>query len=333
MNNTAERLSAGASVGNLLGKYWLAILTVATYLVLAALAPSFRTFSNLMTILISACVICISGLGLTCILSTGELDFGAGTELAAGTVIYGLILGYTPIKSIWLALLITIAFMAVYGALNAFLHIKLKIPAFIATFALSYLLKGAGQIVMTKVCKGYTTLYNQRGWPDDFGFFGQSYIGPIPVAVIVLIVVCALVFMYTEGTKWGRYLYAVGANPRACDYLGINSNFQKFLGCVLCAVLCGLAGVRQASMTKTSTITCGDSALMSGLSVMMIGATFLKPGVFNVAGTIVGALLVAMLNNGLVIVGLTQWLRDLISALILLAAIVMVVVFKHRASK
>ena len=326
-------LTTRQTIGGLLSRYWLAILTVITYIVLASLAPSFRTFSNLMTILISACVICISGLGLTCILSTGELDFGAGTELAAGTVIYGLVLGYTPINSIWIALLITIVIMALYGALNAFLHIKLKIPAFIATFALSYLLKGVGQIVMTNVCNGYTTLYNQRGWPDDFGFFGQSYIGPIPVAVIMLVVVCTLVFLYTEVTKWGRYLYAVGANSRACDYLGISSNFQKFLGFVLCAVLCGLAGVMQASMTRTSTITCGDSALMNGLSVMMIGATFLKPGVFNVAGTIVGALLVAMLNNGLVIVGLTQWLRDLILALILLAAIVMVVVFKHKASK
>lgn len=331
MNDSGKALNG--SLGNTLGKYWLAILTVATYLILAASAPAFRTFSNLMTILISACVICISGLGLTCILSTGELDFGAGTELAAGTVIYGVILGYTPIKSIWLALLITIAFLALYGGLNAFLHIKLRIPAFIATFALSYLLKGSGKMLMSKVCKGYTTLYNQRGWPDDFGLFGQSYVGPIPVAVIMLAVVCIIVFIYTERTKWGRYLYAVGANPRACDYLGINSNFQKLLGFVLCSVLCGLAGVMQASMTKTSTITCGDSALMNGLSVMMIGATFMKPGVFNVAGTIVGALLVAMLNNGLVIVGLSQWIRDLISGLILIAAIIMVVVFKHRASK
>lgn len=327
-----KEISAGR-LGSFMGKYWLAILTVVTYIVLAAAAPTFRTVSNLMTILISACVICISGLGLTCILSTGEMDFGAGTELAAGTVLYGVLLGYTPVNNIWLALLIVIVIMAIYGAINAFLHIKLKIPAFIATFALSYLLKGSGKMLMSKVCNGYTTLYNATGWPANFGFFGQSYIGPIPIAVIVLAVVCAVVFIYTERTKWGRYLYAVGANPKACNYLGINSDQQKMIGFVLCSMLCALAGVLQASMTKTSTITCGDTALMNGLAVMMIGATFMKPGVFNVAGTIVGALLVAMLNNGLVIVGLEQWIRDLISALILLAAIVMVVVFKHRSAK
>lgn len=310
-----------------LGKYWLALLTVATFIVFSCLEPRFLSWNNFMVILCQACITCVIAIGNTFIMATGELDFSSGTQCAAATVIMGLLLKQPNFNSYIGAVIITLVFMALFGCFNAFVHITLGLPAFIATFGTSYLLQGIFRVITKD--KMYNNL---QAWPASFTYLGQGYIfGVIPVLVVVLIILSVLAALYTERTKWGRYLYALGSNPVACDYLGINAKAQKLRGFILCSVFCAISGIMQGSMANMASINIGSSTMMTAITVIFVGATFLKNGVFNVPGTIIAAFLLQMLDNGLTMVGAGAWFRGFIQGVMLLGSLVLVMVFRQRA--
>ena len=304
-------------------------LSVVMYVLFSILQKNFCTWGNLMTICCSACVIAIIGIGITFIMATGELDFSAGTQCAASTVIMGLLLQTTWFHSYVGAIVVTILSMALFGCLNAFLHVKLGIPAFIATFGSSYMLQGLFRIITKN--QGY---YNLQAWPDCFTYLGQGYLfGVVPVLVIVLLILGIVATIYNEKTKWGRYLYALGANAAACNYLGINAKMQKLRGFILCSVFCAIAGIVQGSMANMASINLGDESMISAITVIMVGATFIRSGVFNIPGTILASFLLQMLDNGLTMVGASAWMRSFIQGTILLASLVLVMVFKQHSSR
>ncbi len=310
-----------------LGKYWLAILTVATFAVFSVIEPKFFSWNNFMVILCQASITCVIAIGNTFIMAAGELDFSSGTQCAAATVIMGLLLKQANFKSYIGAVIITLAFMALFGCFNAFVHITLGLPAFIATFGTSYLLQG-----IFRVITGDRMYNNLQAWPDSFTFLGQGYLfGVIPVLVVVLIVLSIIAALYTERTRWGRYLYALGSNPTACDYLGINARVQKLRGFILCSLFSAMAGIMQGSMANMASINVGSSTMMTAITVIFVGATFLKNGVFNVPGTIIASFLLSMLDNGLTMAGSGAWFRDFIQGVMLLGSLVLVMVFRQRA--
>ena len=312
-----------------MGKYWLALLTVVTFVVFSALEPRFLSWNNFMVILCQACITCVIAIGNTFIMATGELDFSSGTQCAAATVIMGLLLKQPNFNSYLAAVAITITFMVVFGCFNAFVHITLGLPAFIATFGTSYLLQGIFRVITQD--KMYNNL---QAWPASFTYLGQGYIfGVIPVLVVVLVILSTLAALYTERTKWGRYLYALGSNPVACNYLGINAKVQKLRGFMLCSAFCAMAGIMQGSMANMASINVGSSSMMTAITVIFVGATFLKNGVFNVPGTIIASVLLQMLDNGLTMVGAGAWLRDFVQGIMLLGSLVLVMVFRQRATQ
>lgn len=315
------------SFSSFMGKFWLAFVTVAVFIFFALAEPKFLSWNNMMVILCQACVIAVIGIGNTFIMATGELDFSAGTQCAAGSVIMGLLLMQPGFNSYIGAVVITIVFMALFGCFNAFIHVKLGLPAFIATFGTSYLLQGIFRAITQD--KVYNNL---KAWPDCFTTLGQGYIfGVIPILVVVLVVLSIIAAIYQEKTKWGKYLYALGSNPTACNYIGINANAQKLRGFVLCSVFCAIAGIMQGSMANMASINIGSDSMLSAITVVMVGATFLKNGVFNIPGTLLAAFLLQMLDNGLTMVGAGAWVRDFVQGMILLGSLIMVMIFKHRA--
>ncbi len=311
-----------------LGKYWLAIVTVATFCAFMILEPKFLSWNNMMAICCTASVAAVTGIGITFVMATGEVDFSAGTQCAAATVIMGLLLKQSWFNSYIGAVLITILFMMLFGCLNAFVHIKMGIPAFIATFGTSYLLQGVFRIITGN--QGY---YNLQSWPDSFTFLGQGYLFGIPVLVIALVVLSLIAAVYTEKTKWGKYLYALGSNSTACDYLGINANAQKTRGFILCSIFCAIAGIMQGSMANMASINIGDDSMIKAITVIMVGATFIKNGVFNIPGTLLAAFLLQMIDNGLTMLGTGAWLRNLVQGSILLGSLILVMVFKRRSAQ
>jgi len=167
------------------------------------------------------------------------------------------------------------------GAVNFFLSVVLKIPSFIATIGTSFIIQG-----IAKSLTGEHTIFSDYRWPRNYTALGQGRLfGIVPYAVIVLVVVSIIIYIFTERTRWGKYLYLVGSNQKACDYLGINSAVQKLRGFLLCSAFAALAGIIRTSMLNLIEAQVGADTLMNSVTVIMLGATFIKHGVYNVPGS------------------------------------------------
>ena len=315
------------SIGKLFGRYWLLVFTILLALAIGIAQPSFFRVTNLMNVLSIACLTGLAGMGVTCIMAVGETDFSSGVQVTMGAVLMAELLNTKWLSNYYIAILITMAIMIAYGFWNSFLNIKIGIPSFIATLASSSLMQGLIKWIM-----GNNTLYNSSRWPKEFKVLGQGYLGIIPIPVIVLVIVGVVMMIYTECTVSGKYIYAVGINPEACKYLGINAASQKLKGFLICSVLCGLTGIIQGSMVNGASPTIGDPMLLNSLAVLMLGA-IMKGGVFNVPGTIVGAILMAIISNGLTMFGADSATKDIVQGIVLLFAVTVVSVIRIRGAR
>ncbi|MDO4261520.1 MAG: ABC transporter permease [Eubacteriales bacterium] len=310
-------------------KRWLLLFTALVVVVFSLLSPTFLQLTNLLNILSSACIVGVMGVGLTCIFATGELDFSAGAQVSLASCVMAVVLGKTPLNNYIAVLVLTLVILGLVGLYNAFLHVKIGIPAFIATLGTSYLVKG-----IAKALTNSQTINNMSTWPEAFTFMGQGYLfGVIPMPVVVLVIVGALILFYTEYTRAGKYLYAVGSNAKACDYIGIDGKMQKIKGFVITAVLCGLAGVMQGSQMNAASPTLGENMFVPALTTVFLGATYGKIGVFNVPGTLVGAVLYALINQGLLMITSELWLKNFVQGGMLLFALVIVIMIRIRERK
>lgn len=307
---------------------FLVIMAVALWVIFAVIDSNFGTLSNTLTLLNSIVVMAIVGTAASMIMATGEMDFSIGNQMSIASMVIGTLLAQEAFNNYVLAFLLTLLVGAAIGLFNSLLHVGLGMPAFIATLGTSTLLEGIGRTI-----NDGQNMHNLAAWPDEFTFLGQSYaFNVIPMPVIVLAIISFIIVIYSEKTKWGRSLYAVGANARACDYLGISAKAQKVRGFVLCSILTALAGILQGSMYNVASKAMGSSVLLEALTVIMLGAT-IKGGVFNVPGTILASVIMGVLSSGLVFIG---WYGDSANAVkgaVLIISMLFVVVSRRRISK
>lgn len=307
---------------------WLVILVLILMAMFSVLQPKFMKTTNIMNIISSTCVAGIVALGVTVVMSSGEIDFACGSELAVGAITVILLMRHELFNSsvfgYVLAIIITITICGIIGLFNAFLNIKIGIPAFIATMGTSLILEG----VLKIITNSSTIRLNQVG--SIFTWLGQGYIGIIPTNVIILIVFSIFMWIYTELTVHGKMMYAVGANAKACNYIGVNSKNQKVKGFVISAAFCGFAGIVQGSMLNSAGATMGSDTLFSALTSLMLGATVFKIGVFNVGGSLLSSLFVSILANGFIMLSMPTYMKDLVQGSILVFAVAFVIIIRRK---
>lgn len=308
-------------------KYWLALFTALIFIVFTIATPRFATASNIFNIIGSACTMAIAAMGMTCVMAAGEIDFSAGAQVSMGGVLFGKLLMINGFDSVVIAAVITILALACVGLINAFLHIVVKMPSFIATMGMNYLILGMAKFLSN----GGQVIMNARQWPDSYTFIGQGRLfGLIPYTVFVLLIVSAFMYVYTQKTRWGKYLYAVGVNPHACDYIGISRKQQKLRGFVLCSVLSAIAGVVMTSMLNSCNALMGDGTMLQSITCLMLGATFITMGVYNVPGTIIAALMLTALTYGLTMLGAKEYVKSLVEGVILIVSVSVVTVIRLK---
>lgn len=316
-------------ISSFMTKYWLLVFTIAVGLAFGLFKPTFFKVDNLLNVLSSACLAGVAGIGLTCVMATGEIDFSGGVEVTAGATFMSILISNGIVENYLLAVAITIVLCLIFGLFNGFLNVKAGIPSFIATMGSSFALKG--------VLKWATNGAGIKGLSlkcPEYTFLGQGYLfGVIPMPLVVLLIVSVIAIVFTERTKQGKYLYAVGVNPTACRFIGIDSNRCKFIGFLLSAGLCGLCGIMQGSMVNGSTTSLGDNMMTQAITVLMLGATFMRVGVYNVLGTIVGAVLLSELLTGLTMMGASSIVRNFVEGAILMIGVSVVCIIKTRSNK
>jgi len=306
--------------------------TVVSVVVLVAFfgvtAPAFLDPSNLVNILRSISIVTVIAVGVTVSLAAGGFDLSVGSVAStANAVVISLIVWFGWGTS--LAVPVTLAVALLLGALNAFLIVKVRIPDMLATLATLFVVQG---IAMTYTLGGSVT--ENMPLPDGStapGHLGAGFqlLGQVPAIILIMAAAVLLVQGFLSFTRPGRSLYAVGGNLEAARLAGIPVDRYRAVAYLASAALAAVGGILLASRIGSSQVGAGGGYLMDAVAAAWIGLSFGGSGKPNAIGTLVGAVLIGVLQNGLVMLSVPYYSMDILKGAVLAAALA-VTYFRKR---
>jgi len=316
---TGSRL--GAILGSQLRNIAPFITLIALLVFFAVASPSFLTVDNFSNILNQVSVTAIIAVGLTFVILCAEIDLSvAAIANAAGIVVAFLTVqeSYVNIANVplpgWAAILVALASCFVLGLVNAFGVTRIGIPSFIMTLAMMQI--GAG------ICAMLVRGQIAYAVPPLIVTLGSGSIGGVPWIVIVAGVTLLIAHLVLTYTRFGRYVYMVGGNREAAEFSGVNVRVIIGAVMVISAVCSGIAGMLGVAYFGSAQQNEFDTFLLDAIAAVVVGGTSLFGGRGGIGNTIVGVLILGVLNNGLDHVDIDSFLKILIRGLILLAALV-----------
>ena len=321
-HSTAQNRPLARTSVNVFGRWWLLILTASMTLFFGLMQPNFLRANNLLGILSNACLAAIAGCGLTCVMATGEVDFSAGSAMTIAACTMSVLLDSRILNNYVGAMFVGILAATLMGAFNAFLHLTVGIPAFLATLSSSLVLKGIAYWITDG-----TTLY-------VYTYLGQQYVFEVlRHCSLVLVCVGAIILFLLEFTKLGKILFAIGSNQTACDYMGIQTKKYKLIAFIMSATMCGISGIIQASMSNGAGPNMAESYQLLAVMVTVMGGTFLKKGIFNVPGTLLAAVLVTLVTNGMIMMEASTWLKYTVEGLMMISSVIIVTLLRRQSER
>ena len=288
---------------------------VALFVVISCLNSSFIEPSNLKNLLRQVSINALISFGMTFVILTGGIDLSVGSILALSSVLMGSFIksGNNPIVGIVMACLIG----AVLGAVNGLVITKGKVAPFIATLA-----------TMT-IFRGLTLVYT-NGNPissltesEAFHSFGQGYFLGLPVPAIMMLLMFAVSYFILHKTTLGRKTYAVGGNEKVSFIAGIKIDRIKIFAYTITGFLCGMAGAILTSRLNSAQPTAGTGYELDAIAAVVLGGTSLSGGKGRIVGTIIGALIIGTLNNGLNILNVSSFYQQVVKGIVILLAVLM----------
>ena len=277
-----------------------------------ATAKTFPTKTNLFNLLRQSSTNLMLACGMTMVIILGGIDLSVGSIIAmsgcfaAGAVVWG---GMPEIVGLTLGVLSGLMFGLFNGAVIAWTNI----PPFIVTLASMNLAKG-----IAYVFSGGKPI---RCMTDAWKFLGAGYVLGIPTPVWTMFIVFFLCVLFLNRTRIGRHIYAVGGNSTAAKFSGISIAKVKFTVFAISGTLAGLAGVTIASRLYSGTCTSGNAAEMDAIAAVVIGGTSMSGGSGKLGGTLIGALIIGILNNGLNLMGVNSDWQYIIKGIVILGAV------------
>lgn len=310
-----EAVRKKPKTGEMITKYFLLIADILLLIMFGIMRPGFLQISNLLDIVAMAALVGTMGMGASIVMTVGEMNFGVGAEATLTAAILGWMLGKGKVSVYILGVFIVLIIIALMGVIDSYFGVILGVPAFIATLAISKINDG----IVNWLTEGKTMFYSN--WPPVFKWLGQGYLGPIPVMAVVFIIVAFALWFLMDKTKLGSHIQAVGANANCCRQVGINVKKIKIIAFVICSLVCGFAGILASSKTSNVMSTLGSGIMMDAMASAMLGATFLRPGRYNIQGTVVAALLTAIISNGITFCAYPDYIQNIVNGIILLIAV------------
>jgi simple sugar transport system permease protein len=319
----AARRGAGTAQ-RLLVRFGVLGLFAAVTAYFAVTEPAFRTSDNILSVIQSVSVVGLLALAVTVSMAVGGFDLSVGAN--AGMVVMvsalGLVVWEWPT---WLVIVAALATGAAIGLVNAGLIVGLHIPDLLATLGVLFAIQGLqllpseGQSVSTgMVIDGV----EQTGrFTEAFLWIGREDVLGVPVPVIILFVAGALMWVFMERTRWGRMLYAIGGNEEAARLAGVRVRRWRTVAYVVAGLLSGLGGIILAARIGQGDVGAGNSFLLDAVAATLIGFAVLAVNRPNVLGTVVGALFLGIVLNGLTIKNLPYYTQDFVKGLILMVAL------------
>jgi erythritol transport system permease protein len=300
-------------------------------IVFSMLIPNFLSPNNLILMSKHVVLYAILGIGMTFVIVTGGIDLSVGSivgiagMLAGGLIYEGLVLdslGVTIYFSIPIIILLTLIFGALMGGINGFLITRFNVPPFIATLGVLYVARG-----FALLRSNGSTYPNLSGNPDygntGFAFLGSGTFIGLPISIWIMILFGVVAVYILKKTPLGWHIFAVGGNEKAANISGVRVNRVKFfvyMASGLCAAMVGLIVASQLGAAHPAT---GETWELNAIAATVLGGTSLSGGRGSIGGTIMGAFVICVLSDGMVMMGISEfWQMVITGGVIVLAVIV-----------
>ncbi len=282
-------------------------------IVVSILNPSFLDLSNLLNLLRQISINGLIAFGMTFIILTGGIDLSVGSILALSSAFIALMItsGVDPI----IALIIGVLIGFVLGAVNGLLVTKGNMAPFIATLATMTIFRG-----LTLVITDGNPITN-LGDSYLFQLFDKGYFIGIPVPAVTMIIVFVILLIILQKTTFGRHTYAIGGNEVAAKISGIKVNKIKFLIYGISGLMSALAGGILTSRLNSAQPTAGTSYELDAIAAVVLGGTSLTGGKGRIVGTLIGVLIIGVLNNGLNLLGVSSFYQQVVKGVVILIAV------------
>lgn len=313
LHKEERRIKRFAQFTELLGVFGALVAIFVLLAVLPQTSSTFLTTNNLFNVARQITVNIILACGLTMAILIGGIDLSVGSVIAiSGCLVSGLITnnGF----SVWMAILVGIISGVAFGAVNGLLISRTSIPPFIVTLATMNIGRG--------VVRLYTDSKTILVTNDVFSYIGTGKLfGVIPIQITYLIVICFIAWIILNRTKFGRHIYAVGDNEQAAQYTGINVQRTKFFVYILVGFFAAIAGVLTAARTGSGLFSAGEGYEMDAIAAVVLGGTSMLGGVGTLSGSVLGAIIIGILGNGMNLLGFKSAWQYVVKGVVLLIAV------------
>ncbi len=285
--------------------------------VVSLIEPRFLNPQNLLNVGMQISINGVLAVGMTWVILTGGIDLSIGSTVAiSGLLASMFVVKYpmtSPVAATLASLGIALAVGLACGLFNGIVVTKFRVTPFITTLANLSIIRG--------VCFLLTDSRPIFGISDNVTWIGQGHIGPVPVAVVILLIAVALAALVLGKTPFGRYVYAVGGNDEVARLSGISTTRIKICVYVISGVLASLGGYIYMSRLQSGQPNAGVGYELQAIAATVVGGTSLSGGVGTVWGTFFGALIIGILNNGMSLMQVSSYWQNVFTGVVILAAV------------
>ncbi len=299
----------------LIGKLGPLLALIVLVIFVTILNPGFVAPTNLLNLLRQVSTNALIAFGMTFVILTGGIDLSVGSTLALSSALMagGIVSGLDPL----LAMILAVIAGALLGGFNGLLITKGKMAPFIATLATMTIFRGATLV--------FTNGNPITGIGDSFifKFIGRGYLFGIPFPVILMLICFAVLYILLHKMTFGRKVFAIGGNEKAAFIAGIKSDRIKIAIYAISGMMASVAGIIITSRLNSAQPTAGQSYEMDAIASVVLGGTSLSGGRGRLVGTLIGALIMGTLNNGLNLLGVSSFYQQIVKGIVIIIAVLL----------
>ncbi|WP_312469736.1 ABC transporter permease subunit [Neobacillus sp.] len=306
-----ERQKGSFNWLTLVEKYRVLLIFIVLCVIAGALSDVFFTMSNVMNVLRQVSIIAIIASGMTLVILIAGIDLSVGAVMAfSGAILAGALTAGWPLA---LALLAALGVGLLFGLFNGFITARFGVPSFIATLAIMVIARG-----MTLVyTKGYPLVVSN----EAYRFIGSGRLFGIPIPIIIMFIIFGFMYWMLKYTSFGRYIFAIGGNEETAILAGINVKAIKIAVFGIAGLLSALSSIIYTSRLMSAQPTAGTGIELDAIAAVIIGGTSLAGGKGGVTGTLIGALIMGVLDNILNLMNVSPFYQSIAKGLVILVAV------------
>lgn len=286
----------------------LLIITIITYVIFACCSESFRKITNFYTILRTMSIVSVIAIGVTFVITLGEIDLSIETVPGLCAAVFCLLVESKV--SIAIAMLAALMIALIVGFVNGLIVVKTKLPSIIVTLATGMIMGGLSEVTTSH----RAIVISSKGFVNVFNF----KLGNFPGIALWMILFAAIGFVLMHKTRVGRYMELVGDNRDAATYVGLKAYRSIILSFLISGVFCFIAGMLGVSVSSNATPDMLRENMMTAIAATVIGGTDMQGGKGSIIGTLIGAFFLSTIQNGFLIVGIQQWVLYLVNGIVIL---------------